>query len=266
MGATALLATQPPPAGRTVAIVSNVGGAGVLAADACTDLGLDGAPPARRRPSGGCARSSPTAARSAGRWTPSPRSRPTTSARRSRCSRPTRRCTRSSRWCCAPAPPATCSRRSRDADLGVPLAVVVLNQPEAVRTLDTRRRQGPRLRLPGGGGQGARPRRAVRANGARRRARSCPPSPTWTPSAAASSCTPSWPPGPDGGWLPAAESPRCSRLLRATAGARRRGAGRGRRGGHRRHRRPDVRTAGGARPRPGSRPTARRPAPPGSPR
>jgi acyl-CoA synthetase (NDP forming)/GNAT superfamily N-acetyltransferase len=40
MGATALLATQPPPAGRTVAIVSNVGGAGVLAADACTDLGL----------------------------------------------------------------------------------------------------------------------------------------------------------------------------------------------------------------------------------
>ena len=40
MGATALLATQPPPAGRTVAIVCNVGGAGVLAADACTDLGL----------------------------------------------------------------------------------------------------------------------------------------------------------------------------------------------------------------------------------
>jgi acyl-CoA synthetase (NDP forming) len=38
--ATALLATQPVPAGRNVAIVSNVGGAGVLAADACTDLGL----------------------------------------------------------------------------------------------------------------------------------------------------------------------------------------------------------------------------------
>jgi acyl-CoA synthetase (NDP forming)/L-amino acid N-acyltransferase YncA len=37
---TALLATQPVPAGSTVAIVSNVGGAGVLAADACTDLGL----------------------------------------------------------------------------------------------------------------------------------------------------------------------------------------------------------------------------------
>jgi acyl-CoA synthetase (NDP forming) len=37
---TALLATQPVPAGRTVAIVSNVGSAGLLAADACTDLGL----------------------------------------------------------------------------------------------------------------------------------------------------------------------------------------------------------------------------------
>jgi acyl-CoA synthetase (NDP forming)/GNAT superfamily N-acetyltransferase len=40
MEATALLATQPPPVGRTVAIMSNVGGAGVLTADACTDLGL----------------------------------------------------------------------------------------------------------------------------------------------------------------------------------------------------------------------------------
>ena len=37
---TALLASQPVPAGRTVAIVSNTGGARALAADACTDLGL----------------------------------------------------------------------------------------------------------------------------------------------------------------------------------------------------------------------------------
>jgi len=36
----ALLATQPVPAGRTVAIVSNVGSAGQLAADACAGLGL----------------------------------------------------------------------------------------------------------------------------------------------------------------------------------------------------------------------------------
>ena len=36
----ALLATQPVPAGRTVAIVSNVDGAGLLAAGACAELGL----------------------------------------------------------------------------------------------------------------------------------------------------------------------------------------------------------------------------------
>jgi acyl-CoA synthetase (NDP forming)/GNAT superfamily N-acetyltransferase len=36
----ALLACQPPPAGRRVAIFSNAGGAGVLAADACTEAGL----------------------------------------------------------------------------------------------------------------------------------------------------------------------------------------------------------------------------------
>ncbi len=36
----ALLASQPVPAGGTVAVVSNVGGAGVLAADACADFGL----------------------------------------------------------------------------------------------------------------------------------------------------------------------------------------------------------------------------------
>jgi succinyl-CoA synthetase alpha subunit len=40
MEVTALLATQPVPAGETVAIVSNAGGSGVLTADACTDLGL----------------------------------------------------------------------------------------------------------------------------------------------------------------------------------------------------------------------------------
>lgn len=38
--AAALLASQPVPAGPRVAVVSNVGGAGVLAADACTQYGL----------------------------------------------------------------------------------------------------------------------------------------------------------------------------------------------------------------------------------
>jgi acyl-CoA synthetase (NDP forming)/GNAT superfamily N-acetyltransferase len=40
MDAAAMLAAQPLPAGRRVAIVSNAGGAGVLAADACGDCGL----------------------------------------------------------------------------------------------------------------------------------------------------------------------------------------------------------------------------------
>lgn len=38
--AAALLATQPLPDGARVAVVSNAGGAGVLAADACADAGL----------------------------------------------------------------------------------------------------------------------------------------------------------------------------------------------------------------------------------
>ncbi|RKS78803.1 acyl-CoA synthetase (NDP forming) [Actinomadura pelletieri DSM 43383] len=38
--AAALLASQPLPAGPRVAVVSNAGGGGVLAADACTDAGL----------------------------------------------------------------------------------------------------------------------------------------------------------------------------------------------------------------------------------
>jgi acyl-CoA synthetase (NDP forming)/GNAT superfamily N-acetyltransferase len=40
LDAAALLASQPVPAGTRVAIVSNAGGAGVLAADACADAGL----------------------------------------------------------------------------------------------------------------------------------------------------------------------------------------------------------------------------------
>ncbi|MCQ4084806.1 GNAT family N-acetyltransferase [Streptomyces sp. RB6PN25] len=40
LDAAALLATQPVPAGPRVAVVSNVGGAGVLAADACVHCGL----------------------------------------------------------------------------------------------------------------------------------------------------------------------------------------------------------------------------------
>ena len=192
MGATALLATQPPPAGRTVAIVSNVGGAGVLAADACTDLGLTVHHP-HGETSSGWPRSSPTAAPSAGRWTRSRRSRPTTSARRSRCSRPTRRCTRSSRWCCAPARPATCSRPSR-----TPISACrwrwwcstsrrpsARSTPGAARSPPTPTRRRPPGRSPAPPGT---------RSGAARRAPRRPTWPTLTPSGGASSCTPSWPP------------------------------------------------------------------------
>ena len=41
LDAAALLASQPVPAGGRIAIISNAGGAGVLAADACTDAGLN---------------------------------------------------------------------------------------------------------------------------------------------------------------------------------------------------------------------------------
>jgi acyl-CoA synthetase (NDP forming)/GNAT superfamily N-acetyltransferase len=41
LDAAALLGSQPVPAGRSVAVISNVGGAALLAADACTSCGLN---------------------------------------------------------------------------------------------------------------------------------------------------------------------------------------------------------------------------------
>ena len=101
LDAAALLASQPVPAGGRVAIVSNAGGAGMLAADACTDAGLHVAtlggqiqdalrrllPPAQTSP----APSMP----------PQP-SRPMSSAAAWNRSRPTMRWTPS--WC-SPCPP-----------------------------------------------------------------------------------------------------------------------------------------------------------------
>jgi acyl-CoA synthetase (NDP forming)/GNAT superfamily N-acetyltransferase len=46
--AAVLLAGQPVPAGRRVSIISNAGGAGVLAADACVEAGLSVAIPSRQ--------------------------------------------------------------------------------------------------------------------------------------------------------------------------------------------------------------------------
>ena len=48
LDAAVLLATQPVPAGSRVAVLTNVGGAGVLAADACVAAGLSVATPSRR--------------------------------------------------------------------------------------------------------------------------------------------------------------------------------------------------------------------------
>ena len=107
----ALLATQPVPACRTVAIVSNSGGAGALAADACADLGLT-----VHRPHGTTVRKLraliPVPARSPARWTPLPRYLAKPSGSASSWSRRTRTCTPSSRWSCPLAPPATWSRPS----------------------------------------------------------------------------------------------------------------------------------------------------------
>ena len=49
----ALLAAQPLPAGDRVAVVTNAGGAGVLAADACGDNGLRRTRPVRGHPAAG---------------------------------------------------------------------------------------------------------------------------------------------------------------------------------------------------------------------
>jgi acyl-CoA synthetase (NDP forming)/GNAT superfamily N-acetyltransferase len=147
MGATALLATQPPPAGRTVAIVSNVGGAGVLAADACTDLGLTVHHPhgATRQllsdliPDGGSV-SGPVDTVA------------TVSADDFRQALEVLAADEEVHAIIALAlrTGATGDLLSaiEDAEVGVPLAAVVLNQPEAVRTLDTRRGKVPAYAYP----------------------------------------------------------------------------------------------------------------------
>jgi acyl-CoA synthetase (NDP forming)/GNAT superfamily N-acetyltransferase len=147
MGATALLATQPPPAGRTVAIVSNVGGAGVLAADACTDLGLavhhPGGPTSRRLraliPIGGSVNGPVDTVA-------------TVSADTFRQVLETLDADDD-----VQAIIALCLRTGATGDLlaaiaeaniGVPLAVVVLNQPEAVRLVDAKGGKVPAYAYP----------------------------------------------------------------------------------------------------------------------
>jgi len=144
---TALLATQPPPAGRTVAIVSNVGGAGVLAADACTDLGLTVHHPrgqVKRRlhalvPAGGAV-SGPVDTTA------------TVSSDEFRQVLDLLGADEGVHAVIALVLPTGATgdlvAAIADADLRVPLAAVVLDQPEAVRLLDTRNGKVPAYGYP----------------------------------------------------------------------------------------------------------------------
>ena len=147
MGATALLATQPPPAGRTVAIVSNVGGAGVLAADACTDLGLT-----VHHPHGETEQLLRALIPDGGSVSGPVDTVATVSADDFRQALEVLAADEEVHAIIALVlrTGATGDLLSaiEDADLGVPLAVVVLNQPEAVRTLDTRRGKVPAYAYP----------------------------------------------------------------------------------------------------------------------
>ena len=240
--ATALLATQPVPAGRTVAIVSNVGSAGVLAADACTDLGLSVHHPhgltRRRLRALVPARHGHRAGRHDG-----PGFRPRISASAWSCSPRTTRCTPSSRSSCPPGPPVTWRPRSRHADVGVPLAAVVLtsrNPSGCCLEAESRipaygspeaavRGAGPRGRLRRLAGRTARPRARLR----RRQDRGRPHAGARVPPAGPRLAGPRT----DG---------RAAALLRDTAGRPRPGGHRSDRPGGRR---PHVRPAGHARAR-----------------
>ncbi len=99
--AAAFLSCQPLPAGRRIAIVSNAGGAGVLAADACDDTGLTVAtlgPATQRR----LTRLLPPGPRLPARSTPRPPSASRHSVPASRRSPRTTRSTRS--WLSASRP------------------------------------------------------------------------------------------------------------------------------------------------------------------
>ena len=158
----ALLATQPVPAGRTVAIVSNVGSAGVLAANACTDLGLSvhhPVGPTRRR-----LRSLVPAGTVTG---PVDTTAPVSAENFRQCLEllaadedvhaivaivlPT--------GATGDLVAAIQAAARHEVMSGVPLAAVVLTQPESVRLLPG---PGPGLRFTGGRGGGAGPRGRLR--------------------------------------------------------------------------------------------------------
>jgi acyl-CoA synthetase (NDP forming)/GNAT superfamily N-acetyltransferase len=147
MGATALLATQPPPAGRTVAIVSNVGGAGVLAADACTDLGL-----AVHHPGGPTSRALRSLIPVGGSVDGPVDTAATVSADAFRRVLETLGADAGVHAVIAlvlrTGATGDLLRAIAQADVAVPLAVVVLNQPEAVRLVDAKCGKAPAYAYP----------------------------------------------------------------------------------------------------------------------
>ena len=146
-GATALLATQPPPAGRTVAIVSNVGGAGVLAADACTDLGL-----AVHHPGGQTRRRLRTVIPAGGSVNGPVDTGATVSADAFRQVLGTLGADEDVHAIIAlvlqTGATGDLLQAIAEAEVGVPLAVVVLNQPEAVRLVDAKGGKVPAYAYP----------------------------------------------------------------------------------------------------------------------
>ncbi len=106
------------------------------------------APPGRADQAAGCAPSSPPAARSTGRWTPPRPCRPTPSARCSRRSAPTRTVHAVIALMLRTGATGDLLAAIAEADVGVPLAVVVLNQPEAVRLVDAKGGKVPAYAYP----------------------------------------------------------------------------------------------------------------------
>ncbi len=147
LGATALLATQPPPAGRTVAIVSNVGGAGVLAADACTDLGL-----AVHHPAGPTSRRLRALIPAGGSANGPVDTGATVSADAFRQVLEALGADEDVHAIIAlilrTGATGDLPRAIAEADVSVPLAVVVLNQPEAVRLVDAKGGKVPAYAYP----------------------------------------------------------------------------------------------------------------------
>jgi len=131
--AVALLATQPVPAGRTVAIVSNVGSAGVLAADACTDLGLS-----VHRPAGLTRRRLRTLVPGGTVTGPVDTTTPVSGEDFRQCLELLAADDEVHALVAIVQPTGATGdlvAAIQAADVGVPLAVVVLNQPESVRLL-----------------------------------------------------------------------------------------------------------------------------------